>query len=563
MIFDSDDNDNDLSFDGKPKKVSPASSLPTRPITKSPFGSSAAQGSQTNLPPRKPAAPFNQGVPASRPQRPESPAKANQPVAPSERQGPQAQSPFSRPASPQTQGKSPASPVLPDLSSYIPPKKAEQPLYEAPVSDEAESASESEIYLRTVREEAEKRRREAQLPDRVPAQNHSMHSPAVTDNYEQSSQQYNEPAVPAFQQQQVQQQVPQQPQGEQPATGKKGKNKRTKNVPAAKANKPVKEKTYAGERKKVLYIRLVAGSVAAIIAVAGCKAIFIPDSGPTKEMVMSAAQEAVNYTGFPSASGEQFSIDFAKAYFNFNSEGSEERIASLERFASPELVKQINITILSPAEYAAVQKSGSSYSDYKVTQNITYGPYVVATNNLDEKNAVFTVKVGLETGTVVYLDVPVKYDPGNFSLTLAGPPSFSKPIQNQGEAKKDEWTSVFEGGGDDEIQKSIQSDLEAYLSAWALSDSTIINRYILDSATDNAKRGLQESVRFNQIISLQVEPQSDDRPSTANSRRVEINVMWEDPVTSLRYPQQYRMLIGLNQEGKWAIHDIENFSVLN
>lgn len=554
MIFDSDDNDNDLSFDGKPKKVSPASSLPTRPATKSPFGPNVTQGGQANTPTRKPSAPFNQGVPSSRPQRPAFLDNAKQPEALPTRPESQAASPFSRPTTPQPQEQTQTAPTLPDLSSYIPSKKSEQqPIQTPPVSDQDGRASEQELYMRTVREEAEQRRVAAaqQHAEQIPVPQPMPPTNVAMYGHVQAPQQ-GQPMPADFQQQQQQQ-----------PTGKKGKTKRVKNVPVSKANKPVKEKTFAGERKKVLYIRLIAGSVAAVIAIAGGKAIFFGDTGPNREQVMSAAQEAVNYTGFPSASGEQFSIDFTKAYFNFNSDGAEERVKSLERFASPELVKQINIAVLSPAEYAAIQKSGTSYSDYKVTQSIAYGPYVVATNNLDEKNAVFTVKVGLETGTVIYLDVPVKHDPGNYSLTLAGPPSFSKPIQNQGEAKKEEWTSVFEGGGDDELQKSIQGDLEAYLSAWALSEETIINRYTLESATDNAKRGLQGSVQLNQIITLQVEPQSDDRPSTATSRRVEVNVMWEDPDTSLRYPQQYRMLIGLNPEGKWAIHDIENFSVLN
>jgi hypothetical protein len=331
-------------------------------------------------------------------------------------------------------------------------------------------------------------------------------------------------------------------------------------------NKAPRENQYEGERKKVLYIRLVAGSVAAIIAIAGLQAIFMPSNGPTKDMVMSAAKEAVNYTGFPTVSGEQFSIDFTKAYFNFDSsENYETREKSLERFASPDLIKQIDIAIQSSQEYESTKKGTQPYSEYQVSQTITYGPYVVATKNLTEKAAVFTVKVGMKTGNVMYLDVPVKYDPDNYSLTLAGPPSFTKPIQNKPaeDIKADEWTSTFEGGVDEGVQKSFQPDLEAYLSAWALSDSTIVNRYLLDSATDNAKRGLQSAVKFKSIVDLKVEPLSDSRPSTEITRRVEVDVLWEDPKSGLRYPQQYRMLISKNAEGKWAIYDIENFSILN
>lgn len=546
MIFDSDDNDDSISFDGKqPKPVPRASSLPQRPMTgKNPFNSGGDQNvageNRTGLPARRPVP--NNPKAVQRPQAPLANVQRPAPSLGSQRPSP----PFN------TQGGEGEAAKPSNVSSYLPaPKPVEQAPQPSEVSsyENTDVLSEAELFLRKTKEEAEQRAAAARL--RELEELAAQQAARLAANVAPAPAPVEAPPTPV-------ETVP------APSTGKKGKTKRgaAKKASAKTSNATPKEKTYDGERKKILYIRLIAGSVAAIIAVAGVQAIFLPDSGPTKEMVMSAAQEAVNYTGFPSVSGEQFAIDFSKAYFNYDSR-DQSRAESLARFASPDLVTQINTTILSATEYEAVKKANEPYSSYSVVQNVTYGPYVVAVNNLDEKNSVFTVKVGLENGTIVYLDVPVKYDPDNYSLTLAGPPSFSKPIQNKGEAKKDEWTSTFENGGDEEVENAFKSDLEAYLSAWALSDSTIVNRYILDGATDNAKRGLQGSVRFQQLIDLQIEPQSDDRPNSATSRRVELNVMWEDPTNGVRYPQQYRLLIGLNQEGKWAIHDIENFSVLN
>lgn len=559
LIFGNDDNDENLNFDGenKPTPTPPSSSLPTRPAPRNPFGSNADQveqlvpESKPEVPSRRlPASPFGQNPQQNKPRLPQNPTETTRQSGAAPENKPQP--PFTRPLPEKVSQEPVTPPPAPKVSSYLPPAKTAAPPVamepESNVEAEAEELSQSEQFLRTMQEHAAQRSEQARQEERSRPQ----------------AQPKAETVVAA-------------PTPVETAEGTDSKSTKKKGFFApppkkgskdAAAKKP-KENQFDGERKKILYIRLVAGTVAAIIGIAGVQAIFMPDSGPTKAQVQSAAKEAVNYTGFPTTSGEQFALDFAKAYLNFDSKATDEaRKTSLERFASTELVRQIEIQTLTSTEYEAVKQSGVSYSDYQVSQSISYGPYVVASKNITDKNAVFTVKAGVKVpnsdkSTVVYLDVPVKYDPSAYSLTLAGPPSFSKPIQNTGSAEKSEWTTTFEGGKDDEIQKSFQPDLEAYLSAWALSDETIVNRYLLDSATDNAKKGLQKSVKFNKIIDLQIEAESEDRPSTQTSRRVEVNVLWEDPATGLRYPQQYRMLIGKNQEQKWAIYDIENFALLN
>jgi len=346
---------------------------------------------------------------------------------------------------------------------------------------------------------------------------------------------------------------------------KKAKPVRGAKAKADKANKntkPARENTYAGDRKKLLLIRGVAVVIAGVFLIAGFKAMFIPDSGPTPAQVTNVAKKAVNYTDFPTQSGEQFAMDFARAYFTFSSNDADRR-ATLANFVSPDLLQDIEIQTLSAGEYDAQKgEEDPPYSQYIISQSIVYGPYVVASKNITEKSAVFTVKLALESGSVIYLDVPVKYEPKNYSLTLGGPPSFVKPIQNVGSTKESEYTLDL-GSGDKEIQDDFRSDLETYLSAWASSDSTIINRYLLEGATDNAKNGLQKSVQFRSLDKFLVEPLDEARPQTANARKAEVTVTWEDPKTGLRYPQQYRILLGLNQENDWSVYDIENFANLN
>jgi len=326
-----------------------------------------------------------------------------------------------------------------------------------------------------------------------------------------------------------------------------------------KAEKKKKENPYDGSRRSTLIWRVVIGGAAVIIGLAGVQALFFPNTGPTKTQVVDAAQESMNFTGFPSVSGEQFAIDFTRAYFTFTGDQTA-RNELLSQYASPDLLRQIQVNVLSEQQFLEENPSGD-YDSYLAERQITYGPYVVAVNNITEASSVFTVKLGLRSGSVYYVDVPVLYNPEQFSLTLYGPPSFVKPIQNEGETTPSDYT-VNWGTGDTEIANSFRSDLEAYLRAWAVSDTTIIDRYTLPSATDNATRGLQGSVEFSSLQNFIVQPEN-EAANPATARGAEITVTWVDPLTGLEYPQQYRMLLGLNQEGTWSVYDIENFAIFN
>lgn len=333
-----------------------------------------------------------------------------------------------------------------------------------------------------------------------------------------------------------------------------GNRKRT-----AKKSKPKKENPYDGARKNTLIWRVVVGGAAVIVGLAGVQALFFPNTGPTKTQVVDAAQESMNFTGFPSVSGEQFAIDFSRAFFTFNGDLNA-RNERLSQYASEDLLRKIQVNVLTEQQFKEENPSGD-YEAYLEERQISYGPYVVAVNNVTDTSSVFTVKIGLRSGSVYYMDVPVLYNPEQFSLTLYGPPSFVKPIQNEGETSPSDYT-VNWGSGDTEIANSFRSDLEAYLRAWAVSDTTIIDRYTLPTATDNATRGLQGSVEFSSLDSFIVQPEN-EAANPATARGAEITVTWVDPLTGLEFPQQYRILLGLNQEGTWSVYDIENFAIFN
>lgn len=543
LTFDSDDNDDKLTLEGDdPDNESslPKNSIPAKNPFAPPQQTHSPMVNSGNTLPKRPESPFAPNpVESSKPTPvlPQNPQKRFLPPVKEDQNVHQEIS-----AQPRT--------VAQPTPSYLPPvPSTPEPVYVPPVSQSPAEDIASQFMQSLVDSNPQENQRAdqpapVQLQQQLPASKQVIEEPVMVEATLTAKERMSSTTRKS--------------KGKALRSNKEVKEKTPK---GEKKAKPEKEKSYAGERKKILYIRLIAGAVAVIVGVAGIQAIFLPSSGPTVTQVQSAAKKAVNFTGFPTISGEQFAIDFSRAYFNFESKDTE-RSVSLARFASPDLVKAIDIQVLSAQEFEATKKGTGTYNDYLVSQSIDYGPYVVAANNLDPENAIFTVKIGLKSKTVVYLNVPVKYDPKTFAMTLAGPPSFTKPIQNQGSTKAEEYTSNF-GSGDAEIQKDFKADLEAYLSAWALSDTTIINRYLVDGATDDSKQGLQGAVKLVKVDEFLVEPADEAKPSTATSRKVEIKVTWEDPKTNLRYPQQYRMLIAKNAEGKWAIFDIQNFSVLN
>lgn len=578
LTFDQDDNDDDMSFDNKsnssPQPASPfsrpttgeaqkpAPKQPANPVQKPVVSQPRPPVTKPEVKKTLPSAPLRTEQASNFPSRPAAKPEAKLPTRPAPRQPVRQEPVYEEPSYEEPTYEEQAYEPEPEYEE----PDVRQPSYEEPARQESLRQTQGKVLPQLTEAEAYLLSLNNGAPNPNIAQGSAV--PDYQPGYQQSHP-YNQqpPRLPSAEHNYDPNFNANSPQPLQTAdpedTGKsrKGrKGKAVKHAKTAKAEKPVKEKPYDGARKKILWVRLGVGLVGVVVLVAGMRAIFLPETGPSKEQVMSAAQEAVNYTGFPAASGEQFAIDFTRTYFNFNNRDSDRKVA-LQRFASDELITKIEIKTLSNDEYQQ-QNPGASYNDYLVSQTINYGPYVVSIENLDDKNSVFTVKVGLNNGTVYYLDVPVKYDPEQYSLTLAGPPSFTKPIQNSGKTEATEYTVNF-GSGDKDIQNSFSPDLQAYLKAWAASDSTIVNRYTMEKATDNAKRGLQNSVQFYSLDKFLVEPADEAKPATATVRRAEITVTWNDPSTGLKYPQQYRMLLTLNPEGNWSIYDIENFSVLN
>jgi len=536
--FDENDNDSGLHLESNSKKA---------PEAVNPFAKKAAPAQPAASEPQTPAQPTTQ--PGSLPFR--KPVAAPAPATPSftlpSRPLPKpqtAQVPTPQPAAPQEPAYNPLAAEIPSTQEeyiYTPPAATPPtPAYQQ-VMEEVAPAEPASQY--------DSRYTQPQQATPVPQQ-----------SYQQPAQGYQERPVP---QSNFQPPAPV-PMAVEPANGR---NKRAKNQKPQKEGK--KQSDYAGKRGNIFWLRMGVILVAVVLMGAGLKTLILPSGGPTPEQVAAKAQEATNYTGFPTESGAVFATEFTRLFMTYTSEeSSAERAEKLKDYASETLITKFDITRPSREEYEAANaaqiEAGIEVPDYNeviVDQIITEGPYVVVAENLTATQALYTLKFRVNDGKWTYLQVPVKYDEKTFAMTIAGPPSFTKPVQNVGTTKEGEYTVNFTA--DQELIKSFQPDLESYLTAWAQSDTTIISRYVVDDATQDAMLGLQGVYEFKEVNSLTIEAADEAVPKTATSRRAEFTVTWVDPETSLSYTQQYRMLLTLNEDNKWSVYDIQNFSILN
>lgn len=365
--------------------------------------------------------------------------------------------------------------------------------------------------------------------------------------------------------------------------GRKGKGrKNSKKLSRKEKSKKAKgDSDFAGERKKRLIPIIAFWGVIVIMSGAGLKSMFFPSSGPTPAQVAAVAKDAVGVKGFPVESGRQFATDFAKIFFTFDNTSTTSDVVrirkeKLSQYISEDLLNTIDVSVMPRSSSTSktnkdktevvtpdgpVQEEANSGSSEtpRIAQNVTYGPYVVKTTEISDSLATFTLKIGTDKGSLFYVDVPVKYDSSQYSLTVAGPLSFSMNEQNVGSSKADDYTAKYkETEETKQLEEDFKPDLQEYLKAWSQSNTTIINRYITDNATDNAKRGLQNAVEFNSLSSLDVGFPDADVTSKATGEAV---VQWKDPKSNLYYTQTYRLkLLKNSSTNKWQIYDIVNFS---
>lgn len=310
----------------------------------------------------------------------------------------------------------------------------------------------------------------------------------------------------------------------------KGKN-------GSKSEKPAGN--YAGNRNKVLILRIVVFSFIAIFAFAGMKATFFPTKGPTANNVIATAKFGLGITKFPTDQGSAFVLGFSKVYLTIQKDGQTERNKQLAIYA--------------PANVITAQQFGKSGGNDPVdTQVITAGPYVSGVVSKTDELAVYTVSAQVNNERWVYMDVPVYYDLEAHTFAISGAPSFvPAPEQAKLKPTKKEWTT-----DDLKAVDEFLPDAKLFFAAWADSkkDSMAVHT---DPAADTAtKTGLAGAVKLKEVSKVSIQPAEEAKDPTV--RKARVTVVWDNAlVPGTTYSQSYDLtLVKKESELHWKIRTL-------
>lgn len=317
----------------------------------------------------------------------------------------------------------------------------------------------------------------------------------------------------------------------------KSKSKNNKKKPRGKNAKPEKVSKYAGDRKKVLWLQITVYSVLGMMILAGAKATFLPNTGPTPQQVIATVKKGIGMTDFPTSRGEGFVLAFSDVYLSLNDGGIAERNKNLALYMP-----------LSVVQEQGFQQSGPA------TQTITGGPYINSVKSVDDNNAIYTVSAQVNDGIWIYMDVPVYYDTKNDSFAISGTPAFTAaPEQAAVPAQPKGWTA-----DDKAVVDAFTPNAELFFDAWAKSDKKAMNPFLTEDANTTAKVGLNGTAKFSRLASVSVEPKPEFADvSKGEIRQARVAVVWENPyVANTSYQQNYDLTLKKVAD-QWRIQSID------
>lgn len=326
-----------------------------------------------------------------------------------------------------------------------------------------------------------------------------------------------------------------------------------KSVKEKTQKRPRKKETnsFSGNRKVVLIVRIAAGVVGGVIIFSGLNSIFFPPNFPTPNQVIAKVKEGLNITGFPTQKATGFVINFTEAYFTVDPNNYGTRDDVLSQYISENLLQETDLVF----NRAAISDNPN---EKPLGQSIVGVPAIVSTYSIDDNNAVFTVQVTLSTGTTMYVDIPVYWNPDNNGMAISAPMSLVPAI---GLTKIPQDNLLTEWNNDKDVVEAFEADLKKYLEAWSASDETSINRYTTDKATLMAKLGLGGTVQLERLENLEVEgvTETTTDPKTRNAR---ISVVWKDANNpAFTYKQSYMLVIKQKPDEKWYVDNINSIVI--
>lgn len=325
------------------------------------------------------------------------------------------------------------------------------------------------------------------------------------------------------------------------AKGKKARGSKNK-----KSNDVVKAPgSFAGQRRNVLIMRIVAGALVLSIMGVGVNSVFNPPPVPTRTDVKKLVREEMNITEFPTEAGYPFITAFTREYLTFDPTERNNKSTALKMFTDDSLASKL-----------------AGASGPEIIQKVIDGPIVSGVKATSDNDAVYTVGAKISTGetavpTWLYLDIPVYYNPETLTYIVSGTPAFATPpVQPTSAAPALEAPY----SNDTKLASDLELKMSDFFKAWASSDPTQIELFVdKDLADVETKSGLQGTVNFSDLSQFKVEKKAEGDVSNEEygTRRAQAKVIWASPLSSkLTYEQNYELILKLGDNSTWYVADI-------
>lgn len=320
-----------------------------------------------------------------------------------------------------------------------------------------------------------------------------------------------------------------------PKKGSRASKRTANNSKGKKAPREKKPSNFAGNRKWILVVRIIAATLALILLAAGAKSIFFPPTFPGQATVLGAVKKNLGITAFPTAAGEGFVSSFSREYLT---------ITPKESSKKTEALKQYTIDVLAT--------SIVSSSDDTLAQNVTQGPIISGVESVDDNNAIYTVAAQLNGTRWVYFNVPVYFDKTANGFLVSGTPAFIAPPVKAADPKK---PNDYEN--DTKLANDVTSNIQGFFQAWATSNKEGLGRYMTNDAPETAKIGLSNTFTFVSVSDIRVESKGSEDPKP-NNRKAQATVVWADPTNpKITYRQTYNLELFKQPDERWYIANIE------
>lgn len=304
-------------------------------------------------------------------------------------------------------------------------------------------------------------------------------------------------------------------------------------------------------------VQVVALGLMIILVLLGLKNALVPPPSLSPEEVQAIVTQSSGETNFPVKHGEGFAKDFVESYLT---------VDPLDPVAN----KALGYFYTGTLDSSAPASARSVSSDFK--QRIVRGPTVYESRDLTDYSANYVIGSLVIPETVdssappdgssarwIFLNVNVYWDEETNSFTVTpNSPTVTTPIEVGDTSDLPREADIGSDRTNTSLTEDVRSVVLGYVRGYAISNSdnhVELDQYVIPDAPPELFQGLNkryvlpEDVAGN--VTLTAFPGATD-----NDIRVEVVVVWEDPVDSInkaRYRSTYVMALERQPNGQYLV----------